>query len=94
MEDGEWRMGNIGDKFFAHTLSLSAFVVIICHEDAWIRSWFFNGLNYHNSLCIVFDYFHKEFIGKSIDHRIGKLSIVHYQLILGALPQTPLTFLS
>jgi hypothetical protein len=94
MENGGWRMGSMGEKFFARTLSLSAFVAIICHKDAWILSWFYNGQNYHNSLCIVFDYFHKEFIGKSINHRIGKLYIVHYLLILGALPQTPLTFLS
>ena len=49
-------------------------MAIICHEDERIRSWCCNGLNYRNSLCIVFDYFHKEFIGKSINHRIGKFT--------------------
>ncbi|PLB85279.1 hypothetical protein C0T31_11735 [Dysgonamonadaceae bacterium] len=38
------------------------------------------------------DYFHKEFIGKSINHRIGKLSIVHYQLILGGFAPNPTNF--
>jgi hypothetical protein len=70
---GEWRMGNRGEKFFARTLSLRALAAIICHEDEKKRSWFCNGQNYRNSPCIVFDYFHKEFIGKSINHRIGKL---------------------
>ena len=30
----------------------------------------------------------------SMNYQIGKLCIVHYPLILGALPQTPHTFLS
>ena len=71
MEVGEWRMGNRGEKFFARTLSLRALAAIICHEDEKKRSWFCNGQNYRNSPCIVFDYFHKEFIGKSLNHRIG-----------------------
>ncbi len=35
------------------SLSLSAFVAIICREDEKIRCWCCNGQNYRNSLCIV-----------------------------------------
>lgn len=67
-----WENGNFKLPIINYdSLSLRALAAIICHEDEKKRSWFCNGQNYRNSPCIVFDYFHKEFIGKSLNHRIG-----------------------